>query len=156
LASDIEGQQNLYFGDDTTVSSVFQAFDETVDTDDGTNITSTIDSKRFDFGQPEADKFFWYVEVCCEILSGGRVDVSAQIDGNGYTDLGTLSLAGTVPTLPQTLPFDLSGSGTVCEKFFMDDLGDGKNVQVRLQVVGDVQVSVLYVNVSAFIDPEDY
>ena len=82
--------------------------------------------------------------------------VSAAIDGGSFTQVGTLELDAGLPTLPVDLPFDLGGENLVRGKFDLENLGRGRDIQIKITEstsAGDVEV-LGYV-ITAFIENLD-
>lgn len=142
----------LYYGD-TASGKVFRALSGT--SDDGTAIAYQEASRREDFGFPELDKIFQFVEVVLLSTDITTVYVDAQLDGNGYTSLGSMKAAPeNVPTLPVDLPFNLIPSNKIRKVFQLDGLGLGRDVQIRIRHEDlDKTVNVLGYTIVAFIEP---
>lgn len=143
----------LYFGDGSGNGKVFRALSGT--SDDGTAISYSEEGRREDFGYPELDKIFQFVEI--ELLSTDEtlVYVDAQIDGNGYTALGSMVASPTnILRLPVNLPFNLVATNKIRHIFQLDSLGLGRDVQIRIRHSElDKTVEVVGYTITAFLEP---
>jgi hypothetical protein len=127
--------------------------DDEATNDNGTAITFSVTGKRYDFGAPDREKSFAFIEVTVINKATGSIKVEAQIDGGGYTTLGTFSQAGDIPTLPQTLPFGLKGANKVRQKYDLEQLGRGRNIQVRItESTKDAPVELIEYLIAGFIE----
>lgn len=149
---DLESEEALMMGDGDDTSQVWRALEGS--DDDGVAIEYVEESRREDFDLPELDKIFQFVEVTLLATDDTLVTVEAQIDGNGYTVLGTMSAASGAPQLPINLPFNLVAANKVRKVFQLDALGLGRDVQIRIthSDVGKT-VSVLGYIFMAFLEP---
>lgn len=147
------GIEDLYGGEaDGTDTEVYKLFSGT--SDSGTAIQFIEEGRREDFGFPELRKTFEHVEVQFLATDVTLVTVLAQIDGGGFSTLGTVDVGGGGPTLAINLPFDLSAQARVRAKFPLDGLGTGRDVQVRVEHSDlDKTVSYLGNSVAAFLTP---
>ena len=73
------------------------------------------------------------VEFFFESTGAYAVTIDAAIDGGGYTNLGTMTLTGTLPQLPIDLPFNLADQNLSRGKFNLDVLGRYRDIQFRAQ-----------------------
>jgi hypothetical protein len=160
---DFSGVRRLYFGEASADTKVYlfrsDSSSEEVTNDNGTAITYTEESKRIDFGQPQLDKSFSEIELEVIEQDSGEVKIEAQIDGEGWTALSgsPMSQITDLPTLPIDLPFDLKGGNKVRKKFNLEDLGRGRNIQIRLtEATLDAPCEVMGWDMSAFIENVEY
>lgn len=131
----VSSAEGLYYGEASADSVVFEAL--TGNSDNATGITYTEEGRREDFDLPEDDKVFRWVEVFFLATDDTEVTISAQIEGLGYTELGTVNLSGTGPVLPINLPFTLSGQAKRRKKFPLDALGPGRDCQIKVEQSDD-------------------
>lgn len=89
-------------------------------------------SKNIDFDNPEVFKELDSLEV--EFDTTGNYDATAfiDLDNEGFQQVGTVNLAGDVPTLPQTLPFTLTSGGIARNTFPLQQYGEFKKIQVKI------------------------
>jgi hypothetical protein len=147
----VGGQEKLYGG--SSDGKVYQLWTQT--DDNGTAISTTIETRLEDFGQPALYKSGGELEVICETSGNYDITVSASIDGGSYTTLGTINLTNNSPSLPQTLPFTLAASARVSEKFHLDALGRFKQIQFKLENAQNNStdiVRILEINCTTFPD----
>lgn len=155
----VSGDERLYGG--STDGKVYRIWSSTND-DDGTAINLQVETRDEDFGYPAQYKYGGELEIVCETTSSAQtLTVSALIDGGSYSDLGTVSLQASGPTLPVDLPFSLTATGRVSQKFHLDSLGRFKRIRFKF-VHNDTNTSdtirILEYNVTSFLDeynPED-
>ncbi len=152
LKSDISGFERIYFGNSSSSGKVYEAFSG--NTDDGSDINSTLSTKRFDFGAPQRFKLYDYIEISVETAPGSDVEVQVQIDGGGYQRLGILATAGILPTLPVTLPFSLVGGLQIRERFPLDFLGQAQNIQFKLISIGSEKITISNLTLAGWIEEE--
>lgn len=129
--STIEGTNTLrlYGGESQNTALVYRMFDGT--SDNGTAVAFLLETKREDFGTPHLDKAFQMVEIEA-IASTGTITLESQIDGSGYSTVGTMSLTSGALLLPFFLPAFLGGLTSVHKRFGLDGYGRGRNIQHRL------------------------
>ena len=126
----VNGEERLY-AVDSTDGKVYRAlfgYD-----DNGTAINYQIESRKEDLGQPLITKSGGVLKI--KALSSGSYDLSVYIskDDQSYQLLGTMSLAGTAPTLPVVLPFTLADTNILSESFHLDSIGEWNQVRVKIQ-----------------------
>lgn len=121
----------IHVGSALADGKVFELF--TDNDDDGAAYDFRWDTKRFDFDSPGLDKWFQEVEFIFNATDDHTVECFAQIDGGGFTSLGTVDLKGNAPTLPIALPFQLGGTVLVRKRFGLRDLGWGRDIQYRVE-----------------------
>ena len=149
------GIDYLYFGDGTANAKVYRMFDGST-SDDGVAIDFIEESRRENFDTPELDKNFQFVE--CEFLAtdDSYVTVEAQIDGDGYSSLNPVrvQLENAGPHLPINLPFQLAAQNKVRQKFQMDALGIGRDIQIKI-THGEIdkKINLLGYTIVAFVEP---
>jgi hypothetical protein len=116
----------------------------------------TEESREYDFGQKLVEKTGGWVEV--EAASSGdsnTITVSISLDGGAYSALGTMNLeSAAAPTLPLSLPFELSDVVKVREKFHLDHLGPWRTIKVKIENTdANVdEIRIYSVNLVAFAD----
>lgn len=134
----ISGEERLYYGKQGQ-GKVYQAWtgftDEGTTTTNGTAITMTEEGREEDFGQPQVPKEGGEIEVeAVAVGDSNSLTISARVDGGSYVVLGTLSLESEgAPTLPVSLPFNLSDEFIVREKYSLDQLGQYRTIQVKIE-----------------------
>jgi hypothetical protein len=149
----VNGKDLLYFSDSNN-GVVYQMFSGK--TDNGDAIAMTEESREYDLGQKQVEKTGGWVEV--EAASSGdsnSLSVSISLDGGAYSSLGTMNLeSSTAPTLPISLPFELSDVVKVREKFHLDHLGPWRTIKVKIENtdanVDEIRIDS--VNLVAFAD----
>jgi hypothetical protein len=154
------GIEYFYFGDASANARVFRG--RSGSTDNGAAITFVEEGRREDFGSPELYKSFQILEL--QFLGTdniGTVKVEAQIDGNGYQLLGYVTLQAPGPTLPINLPFYLTGQNKIYASFPLEQLGQGRDIQIRVThgaVQGGVGSVVNYLGyvIAAFLEPLNF
>jgi hypothetical protein len=151
---DVSGKETLFFGD-ATDGKVYKwgtAFD-----DNGTAISLTEETKDEVFEQPLIQKTGGWVEV--EALAASEASsltISGAVDGGEYAALGTMNLyAGTSPTLPVTLPFNLVGVGKVRQRFPLDQFGEYRNIKIKVTHTTKNTEDVKYYAISLTTFPEN-
>jgi len=134
----ISGEDRMYYGlhgDGKVYRGWYGYTDQGTSTTNGTAITATLEGRQEDFGQPLVKKRGGEVEI--EAFSSGddaTLTIKASVDDQADTTLGTLSLqSDTAPTLPVDLPFNLSDSYMVRDKFSLDSLGEFRNIQITVE-----------------------
>lgn len=133
----ISGEERLYYGQ-VSQGKVNRAWygytDEGATTTTGTAITMTVNGREENLGQPLVYKVGGELEIEAEVAgSGDSLTINVAIDGGAFTNLGTVSLTSdTAPTLPINLPFSLSDSYVVREKFHLESLGRFRTIQVEI------------------------
>ena len=160
---DFSGIRRLYFAEASADGKayVFKS-DRSSDasySDNGTAITFQETSKRYDFGTPSVDKTFVDMEVELLEKGTGEVKVEVQIDGEGWTELNQSPISQNVdlPQLPIDLPFDLKAGQKIRKKLYVESLGRGRNVQVRLTENTDaVNCEILSWTMGAFIENVEF
>lgn len=143
----------LYFGEGTADTKVYRMLSGT--SDNGTAITFNEESRREDFGYPELDKIFQFVEI--EALAtedASQAMISAQVDGEGYSDLGMMNLFASGPHLPIALPFQLVAQNKIRKIFQLDNLGIGRDIQIKItHGAADKTINLLGYTMVAFLEP---
>lgn len=134
----VSGEERLYYGKqgDGTVYRAWNGFtDEGTTTTNGTAITMSEEGRDEDFGQPLVAKEGGEIEIEAVAVGGSySLTVYARVDGGAYTTLGTMDLSSdTAPTLPVSLPFNLSDAYIVREKFSLSQLGVFRTLQVKIE-----------------------
>lgn len=147
----------LYSGEGSADGKVYQLRsanpDDDTKTDNGTAITLSETGKRLDFGARHLIKTFRWVEVQALSSDATNLTVQAQVDGGGYSTVGTMDLSDTLPTLPQTLPFNLGGTNRAVKKFSLTNLGRGHDVQVKItEDTSGADAEILGYTVAAYLE----
>ena len=128
----VSGEERLYFGKygDGSVYRAWTGYD-----DNGTAISATFIGREEDFGQPLNYKVGGELEIEAEVAgSGNSLTVSVSLDGANFQALGTVNLtSSTAPVLPISLPFSLSDSYIVRDKFHLDSLGRFRTIQIKIE-----------------------
>lgn len=120
----------LYGGESQNTALVYRLFNGA--SDNGTAIAYSVETKRENFDTPLLDKSWQMLELEM-IASSGTASVSGQVDGAGYSMIGTMDLSGNLPQLPIALPFNLVPFGLAKKKFNLDNvLSRGRNVQYQI------------------------
>ena len=154
------GKKKLYGGESQADGKVYEVRssdpDDDATSDNGTAIEYSETGKRQDFDTPESDKTFEFIEVEVLAKDTGEVSVEAQIDGGGYTKLGTFDQGEGLPELPVALPFDLTGANIVRAKYDLESLGRGRDIQIRLkESTLDTETEILGYTISGFVENVD-
>ena len=155
----VSGEERLYYGLHGR-NKVFQAWtgytDEGTNTTNGTTQTATLETRAEDFQQPLVWKVGGEIEI--EATSAtGNLNVYARVDEGNYTLLGVMALTSpTAPTLPIDLPFTLSDSFIVREKFHLDSFGRFRIIQVKIEhtEANTEDIKIYNINITTF--PEEY
>jgi len=150
--SKLVGSEERLYGGESQADTKLYRF-ETGTSDNGTAIEYNETTKRIDFGQPGKDKRFQWIEL--ETISGGAgtLTVEAQINGGGYSVIGTIDLSSDQPSLAIDLPFDLGGSTNSFDKLDLDAQDRGRDIQFRFtNPTLDLDVAILGYTVAAFIE----
>jgi hypothetical protein len=130
VISNFSGKQELYYLDSLD-GSLYQMF--TIESDDGTAITSIVQTRSANWGEPRKDKTVRDGEVDLEDTYG-TISISYAKDDQVFTSLiSNLSVGSANPSLPIVLPFTL-GSGGVLQyiPFGMWRTGRSRNWQLQI------------------------
>lgn len=151
-------EDRIFFvdGQSSTDLEVYEFDVDGQEADDGLDITSVIETPRYDWGTTDRKKQFQYVELFLDSSTGGTLEVSVAPDNDLFQVLGTMTVTPNGPVLPIRLPFQLTGSGTTSQRFYLDHLGSVNEVQFRFRAVGQSKVKILYFNLAAYIDAERF
>lgn len=107
--STISGRAKIYFGDAGTTGYVNE-MNTSVYTDNGTNVSMTINTRDISFNQTKKTKYK-YMWLKYKTGSAGTVSINARIDqASSFGLQRSLSLAGTSPGLGPTGTFTLGVS----------------------------------------------
>jgi hypothetical protein len=130
VESDIRGQgYDTYLGHSAT-GDLIRMFDGSFD-DDEASIPTDVTTKKYDGGRPESDKIFNEIEVAVLGTGDGTVNVAARVDAAGFTNIGSFSITGGGAQLPIPLPFPLGSSGIAREKFHLEGMSRGRNIDFK-------------------------
>ena len=150
------GEERLY-GIDSNDGSVYRLFSGT--TDAGTAIAYTEEGRAEDCGKP----FQWKVggEYKLKAKGGtGTLVVSANPDGQGYSQLGTLSLAVTGVTFPTIFPVTFNTESEANEVFHLEQIGRFKRVKFKIYCnTSGAVIKILERELIGIVEeyqPEDY
>lgn len=126
------GNEERLYAIDSTDGLVYRAWYGR--TNNGTAITATLDGREENFDSPLTYKVGGELEAEAEVASSDNtLDVSLSIDGQAFSAMGSLSLTSTTaPVLPIELPFSLSDSYVIREKFHLEPLGRFRTIQPRI------------------------
>lgn len=157
----IGGEQRLYYGlhgDGLVYRDNYGYTDEGTSTTNGTAITAIEEGREEDFGQPFTLKVGGEVEVEAPVAGGSySLSVYGKVDGGNYTLLGTMDLESeTAPTLPVDLPFTLSDSYTIREKFSLDTLGPFRTLQIKIENNDSNSEEISWQGINIITYPEEY
>jgi hypothetical protein len=145
----VNGEERLY-GIGSDDAKVYRLMNGT--SDNGTAIAFTEVSRAEDFGEPLKFKSGGEFKLKC---SGGTgtINVYASIDGQGYTGLGSLSLAITGVTFPVTFPVTFASNAEAEEQWHLDSLGKFKRIKFKLyaNTVNQV-ITILETIAVSFVD----
>ena len=125
---DIGGEDKL-FGIDSNDGSVYRMFSGV--TDAGTAIAYDEQSRAEDFQQPLIYKYGGEFKVKSSGGNGSLV-ISANPDGSGWTQLGTLDLAVTGVSFPTTFPVSFPANVEVNGVWHLDVLGKFKRCKFKI------------------------
>lgn len=131
LVSDVvtEGVWKLYGIKDAAPARLYEI--ESGTTDNGTAIAYTETTKRYDFGDIDRDKTGRLIIITCVSTDDADMLVEANVDGSGWTSLGSFNIGGSTETLPLLLPFTLGGGGITKGKFHLETLDRFNEIQFR-------------------------
>lgn len=151
----------LYTGESQADGKVyeFRSLDPEDDAtnDNGTTIIYKETTRRYNFAMPEKEKTFEFVEIEVLTQDTGTISIEAQVDGEGYTSLGSFSQEGNLPTLPVDLPFDLTGANIKRQKYDLEQLGRGRDIQFIIEeVTADAPAEIVNLLIVAYPEPVDY
>ena len=133
----VGGEERLYYGK-VSQGKVYRGLygytDEGTTTTNGTAVTMTIDGREENLGQPMVYKVGGELEIEAEVAgSGDTLTINVALDGGSFQSLGTVSLTSSAaPTLPIALPFSLSDSYVVRDKFHLESVGRFRTIQVEI------------------------
>lgn len=99
-------------------------------TDNGTTIVQKIVTRQEDFNEPVIEKIFDPIQFYAEGGSDGNYLAEIDIDGMGYTTIGSLSLAGSLQT-PFTTPATTGGATIENGEFRTKFAGRGHGATYR-------------------------
>ena len=151
---------NLYYID-ANIGSVIQCFTGT--TGDIGNISASTPtvaieyeyiSKSIDFDNPENYKQLDALEIEFETAGNYTATIYINLDKDGWQNIGTINLSGSVITLPVTLPFTLKGSGVARKTFHLQRYGEFKKMQIKVVQNGLDELCNLHrITVFALVKP---
>jgi hypothetical protein len=122
----------VYWGNSESTSTMY-AYDVGTFTDDGSAIEMQETTKKYDMGNNRIDKLYQSVEITAAATGNSDITLEAQIDDEGWINIGTMNLTGGGPTLPVDYPFTLGVTGFLRKILHLDDLlGAGRYIQFRL------------------------
>ena len=125
----------------------------------GSAITWTVETKRINGGNERPMPHLWKrsgeLEVFFESTGSYVITVDAAVDGGAYTNLGSMTLTGTLPTLPIALPFNLADQNVTKAKFPLDRMGRYRDIQFRFST-SDAGAQVKLIRAIASMIPVDY
>lgn len=148
----VAGDERLYYGklSDTTVYRAWYGYtDEGTTTSNGTAIALKEIGKRTDFDQPLIEKVGGEIDVEAQQTdSTCSLKVEVKADDGSYTEVGTLVLTkDSIPTLDQTLPFNLASGGKRKAKYKIGNVGKYGDLQYKLTtsniVSGDIEIDAV-------------
>ena len=90
-------------------------------------------SRNLDFDNTENFKNLDSIEVEFDPTGTYEAVVYTNLDGRGWTSIGSVSLAATSLTLPFTLPSPFGDAGLARKTFPLSSKGDFKKLQVRVK-----------------------
>ena len=148
----------LYVGSTVTGNGlVYRMFRGTDDA--GQAITFRETTKRYNAGTLELDKSWIRLQSYAVGTADATMNVEANLDAGGWEDVGSFSLLGSSPQLPQSLPFSLGGLGVVedvqsldCQKLSKDR---GKDIQFRFTATASAEVKFLGFSLFHFVENWD-
>lgn len=125
-----KGKEELFAGDSTT-GKVYQVFGVKGNLD-GSAISMKEHTRTLDYGIPYQKKVGG--EYLVRALTAGNYTLTAYIstDEGDWQKLGTMSLLGTGPTLPATLPFTLVDTSVVSAAFHLESYGEWYRAKFRI------------------------
>ena len=131
----VSGDEKLYYakyGGGKMYRAWYGYTDEGTTTTDGTAITYQEEGRKEDLGQPLVKKSGGIIRI--KGISSGdySLNVYVSIDDGAYNLLGTMSLKGNSPTLPQDLPFTLASDNIITEEFHLDNLGEWNQIRIKI------------------------
>ena len=96
-------------------------------------IDYVVQSRIIDFDQPENFKGLDALEVEFDPTGNYNADVYINLDNEGWTSIGTVSLAAYGLTLPFTLPSPLSNTGVARKTFHLQKYDEVKDIQIMIR-----------------------
>lgn len=126
----VNGQERLYYIDSND-GSVYRAWYN--NDDEGVAINYQEESRKDDMGQPFVKKCGGFLKVRAATAGNYDLTISAAIDDNDYSTLGTMNLSGSGATLPVVLPFVLVDTATITQYFPLDSLGEWDQIRIKIQ-----------------------
>lgn len=126
--SGISGTQARYFGEASADAQTY-ILDSSTD-DNGTAISMIFDSPMYN-PYPERKCKWKYLTLACNVDSTGTLSIYSSKDGFAFSDLDTLSLAGSSGTFPFTLGVSKLGTATIVRERLDDGGGTSYKIQYR-------------------------
>lgn len=117
-----------------------------------------LECREENCGQPLIYKNGGELEVTAESSgSGNSFTVEVAIDGGAFQELGIMDLSSdSAPTLPVDLPFSLSDSYLIRQKYHLDSLGAWRTLQIRIKN-NDVSADpIIWYGYNIMTFPEQY
>lgn len=148
----VGGQQNLY-GIDSVTGQVYQLFQGT--TDNGNTIVYDEQSKAEDFKSTAQYKYGGEYKIRAE-GSNGTIVVKANPDGNGWVQLGSMSLTATGITFPTTFPVNFPTSVESMATSHLDSSGIIKFKRCQFEIysnTNEADITIIETLATAFGEP---
>lgn len=120
---------SLVAGDNRALSLIYQALEG--NTDNGKTIESIVIGVDHTIDRV-TDAIWDPLHIVCHSGVNTTVNVELELNRKGFNDVGTISLTGSAPTLPVTLPFTLGGTEQARKLFRTKGLGRGRTARVKL------------------------
>ena len=99
--------------------------------DYGKTITMDVAGPTHDMSNRATDKIWGPLHVVWDAGENVTAEMFADINGEGFISLGTISLVGDAPVLPINLPFTLSASDKATQLFTIKQIGRGKTCRIK-------------------------
>lgn len=156
--SKVDGTESLFFGD-VANGKVFETFATGVNTDDGVDIESIVETPRFSFGGTNFQKHYQYIDVYAQGATGGVIELFVAPDEGTLTKYGEMIVTDGAPVLddnnPLLLPFELTDGGLNRTRFYLDSFGAVREMQFKFRTSGRNRAKILYYSVTALPEQEN-
>jgi len=149
-----EGEERLFYVDSND-GSVYRAWYGS--SDNSTAINYQEETRKNDCGDKMKKKCAGEIEIKAKASGDYDLSIYTATDDGSYSLLGTMNLAGSAPSLPQTLPFTLTGEDVARKKFPIDSLGEWTVLQLKIQhnaTSGSDDITIYERNIITY--PQEY
>lgn len=133
-------QPQLYFGEASADSKGY-VFD-TSTSDNGTAISFSVTSRRYEGGNMDIRKKFKYLTVWAEESGDYNVTIDKSVDGFGFDNLGTLNLGGSGSVF-DNIVLDVSRLGTTDVKRDRFEIPKSRNRYIQFKMYNSSATSTV-------------